>query len=77
MGKHTAIAFKNDVPDDGGSSTPKWEIKNLHVKALCSGSTDIENTDSTMPQAIRMIEDGRLIIILPDGSKYDILGRRF
>lgn len=76
LGKHTVIAFKNDVPSEAGS-TPKWEIKNLHVKASCDGITSIvDAAENNAPSAVRLIENGCLVIILPDGSKYDMRGVR-
>ncbi|MBO4666018.1 MAG: hypothetical protein J5612_04010 [Paludibacteraceae bacterium] len=76
LGKHTVIAFKYDVPEEG-SNTPNWEIKNLHIKASCSDITSMEESvQSHKSDAIRLIEDGRLVILLPDGSKYDMRGTR-
>lgn len=76
LGKHTVIAFKNDVASDA-ENTPKWEIKNLHIKAVCGDITTLQNAvESNTNNAIRLIENGRLIILLPDGSIYDMRGTR-
>ena len=76
VGKHTVIAFKNNVASEA-ANVPKWEIKNLHIKAVCSDKTTLQDAvESNDNNAIRLIENGRLIILLPDGSIYDMRGTR-
>ena len=73
LGKHTVIGFKEEV----AANSPQWEIKNLHIKATCNDITTVEETiQSNTTNAIRLIENGRLIILLPDGSIYDMRGTR-
>lgn len=73
LGKHTVIGFKQEV----AANSPQWEIKNLHIKAVCEDITTLEDVaESNTTNAIRLIENGRLIILLPDGSVYDMRGTR-
>ena len=71
LGKHTVFAFKY-MSTTANYAT--WEIKNLHVKAKCAGSTDIENIDEPK-ETYKIIRQGQLIIIR-SGIEYTITGQR-
>ena len=73
FGKNTVFAFKYMST---ATAYGTWEIKNLKIKATCKGTgTDIENT--LAPQrAQKVIENGRLILVLPDGATYNVIGAR-
>ena len=73
FGPRTVFAFKYMST---ASNYATWEIKNLNIKAQCADTpTDI---DSVQPEqcAIKTIENGQLIITLPDGSRYNVIGIR-
>lgn len=84
VGKNTVIAFKYNVPSDSEKS-PNWEIKNLRLTASCTVEEDldpqnpsesIDMVKDNKPGAVMLIENNRLVIMLPNGTKYDILGTR-
>ena len=73
FGPRTVFAFKYMST---ASNYATWEIKNLNITAQCADTpTDI---DSVQPEqcAIKTIENGQLIITLPDGSRYNVIGIR-
>ena len=74
-GSNTVFAFKYKV-ESSATNSPTWEIKDLNIQATCKGgTTDIE----TLPVeqcAQKTIENGKLYITLPDGSKYNVVGIR-
>ena len=73
VGENTVFAFKYMST---ASNYATWEIKNLNINAVC-GSTQVvnEKIDNTL-RAIRIIENGQLYIILPDGTRYTVMGTR-
>ena len=73
VGENTAFAFKYKVPSDA-TNKPKWEIKNLKVKASC-GANALHQVEATQ-RARKTIENGALYLTLPDGAKYNVIGIR-
>ena len=76
VGANTAFAFKYNVPADA-TKEPTWEIKNLQVIATCSSTgTAVENIADN-PSAVRKVMDnGHLYILMPDGTRYNVIGTR-
>ena len=73
VGSNTVFAFKYMST---ASNYGTWEIKNLHIKATCKGTgTGLEQT-RPMQQAQKTIENGQLLITLPDGSVFNGFGIR-
>lgn len=73
FGPRTVFAFKYMST---ASNYATWEIKNLNIKAQCADTpTDIDSVQSDQ-RAIKTIENGQLIITLPDGSRYNVIGMR-
>lgn len=73
VGDNTAFGFKYAVPNEG-SNTPKWEIKNLKVTGDCT--TTAINEVELAPKAQKIIVNGQMFLILPDGSTYNIMGQK-
>lgn len=73
VGKNTVFAFKYMST---ASNYATWEIRNLNIKATCKKTgTDINQIDSAL-KAQKTIENGKLYITLPDGSRYNVIGIR-
>ena len=75
VGQNTVFAFKYKV-ESGANSSPTWEIKNLNIQATCKGGTTDIETLPVEQRAQKTIENGKLYITLPDGSKYNVVGIR-
>ena len=75
VGANTVFAFKYNVPASA-TSGPTWEIKNLSITAGCEDivSATPETQAETIQKAVRLIENGQLYILLPDGQRFTILG---
>lgn len=71
VGKNTVFAFKYMST---ASNYATWEIRNLNIKATCN-KTGIDNVPAEQ-RAQKTIENGKLYITLPDGSKYNVIGIR-
>jgi len=71
VGEHTVFAFKYmSTAEHNGT----WEVKNLKIEAGCTElPTGVENAQPEI-RAQKTIENGQLILILPDGSKYNVMG---
>lgn len=78
VGANTVIAFKYDVPA-AAANNAVWEIKNLHIIATCSGTEDViipSLHQYNNASAHKSLDQGRLILTMPDGTTYNILGLR-
>ena len=73
VGANTAFGFKYAVPNEG-SNTPKWEIKNLKVTGDCT-ATAIDEVEMA-PKALKVLNEGRIYLLLPDGSIYNMMGQK-
>ena len=73
VGANTVFAFKYNVPSSA-TNTPKWEIKNLKIKATCKGTAEGIEDLQTDQRARKTLENGQLILTLPDGTKYNVIG---
>lgn len=74
VGANTSFAFRYKVPSDAANK-PTWEIKNLKLTVSCSDAPDAIVTPVTDQHAVRkMLQDGRLIIVQPDGTRYSVMG---
>lgn len=72
VGAHTVFAFKYMST---ASDYATWEIKNLNIKATCKqGGEGIENVLPVDSRCQKALENGQLILILPDGTKYNVIG---
>ena len=74
VGARTAFAFKYMST---ASNYATWEIKNLNIQATCSNTTAIEDV-SQEPKAKsqKLLMDGHIYLILPDGSVYNMIGQK-
>ena len=73
VGSNTVFAFKYMST---ASNYATWEIKNLHITATCNKTgTGMEETRPMQP-AQKTIENGQLLITLPDGSVFNGFGIR-
>lgn len=74
VGANTVFAFQYKST---ASNYGTWEIKNLHIQASCSGGSaqDVEEVP-TGQKALKTIKNGQLILVLPDGSKYNATGMK-
>ena len=79
LGPNTVFGFRYAVPADiTANRNPTWEIKNLHVMSSC------EEVISAMPMvsqdnvtsARKVLKNGQLYLVLPDGTSYTVLGIR-
>ena len=77
VGTNTVFGFKYAVPNDESTTNkPTWEIKNLQVSVTCEElPSAVEQTSTTM-QATKLLQDGQLYILLPDGRRYSVFGVR-
>lgn len=75
VGKNTVFGFKYNVPADAANSST-WEIKNLQVKVTCDDVHSALENNPCRSVGMKMIHDGQLIIILPDGTRYNAIGVR-
>ena len=73
VGANTVFAFKYKVASDA-SNSPTWEIKNLKIKATCKGTAEGIEDLQTDQRARKTLENGQLILTLPDGTKYNVIG---
>ena len=74
LGRNTVFGFKYDVPADAASE-PTWEIKNLKITVSCDVDPQaIENVSQSETLASKLISNGHLYIVLPDGTRYNIIG---
>ena len=74
VGANTAFAFKYSVPANA-TNNPTWEVKNLKVTATCDESqTAIDYQGSGTPVATKIVLDGHLYIVRPDGTRFSIMG---
>lgn len=71
VGANTVFAFQYMSTT---SNYGTWEIKNLHITATCSQSGTALEQAQRIPQATKIIENGQLILLLPDGTKYNVIG---
>lgn len=75
LGDNTAFGFLYKVASDAANK-PKWEIKNLRITAACKGNgTALQQAESEQ-RAQKTIENGQLLITLPDGSVFNGIGIR-
>lgn len=73
LGANTVFGFKYDVPADAAKNTT-WEIKNLSIAVTCDNTPDgLEAVREDM-QASKIIREGHLYIVMPDGSRYNVIG---
>ena len=75
VGKNTVFGFKYNVPADAANNST-WEIKNLQVKVTCDDVHSALENNPCRSTGMKMIRDGQLIIILPDGTRYNAIGVR-
>lgn len=74
VGANTAFAFKYSVPANA-TNNPTWEVKNLKVTATCDElQTAIDYQGSGTPVATKIVLDGHLYIVRPDGTRFSIMG---
>ena len=75
VGENTVFAFHYKST---ASNYGTWEIKNLNIKAACNGGTTetINSTSDIQPKAVKLIENGHIYIIMPDGSVYNAFGQK-
>ncbi|MBO4361533.1 MAG: choice-of-anchor J domain-containing protein [Paludibacteraceae bacterium] len=76
VGKNTVFGFKYAVPAIEADKSPTWEIKNLQVKVTCDDVHSALENNPCRSVGMKMIRDGQLIIILPDGTRYNAIGVR-
>ena len=67
-GQYVNIAFRYTSTTD---YAPQWEIKNFAVKQTTTG---IENVSVDDAKATKIIRNGQILIVLPDGRTYNLLG---
>ena len=72
VGEHTVFAFKYmSTAEHNGT----WEVKNLTIEAGCTElPTNVIEYIHLEERAQKTIENGQLVLILPDGSKYNVMG---
>ena len=76
VGKNTVFGFKYSVPADAANSTT-WEIKNLSISVTCDEThTDILTPSAGQSAISKMLMDGRLYIVMPNGERYSVMGER-
>ena len=76
VGKNTVFGFKYSVPADAANSTT-WEIKNLSISVTCYEThTDILTPSAGQSAVNKMLMDGRLYIVMPNGERYSVMGER-
>ena len=75
LGDNTAFGFLYKVASDAANK-PKWEIKNLRITAACKGNTTGLQQAEHEQRAQKTIENGQLLITLPDGSVFNGIGIR-
>lgn len=75
VGNRTVFAFHYKST---ASNYATWEIKNLNLQATCGGATDIAQpaTEEKAGKANKVVEDGHIYLVLPNGSKYNIIGQK-
>lgn len=71
-GKQVAIAFRYM---SSSTEAPTWEIKNVSITSTTS-PTDMGNTIQSKEKPIKVLENGQMFILLPDGTRYDSAGKR-
>ena len=75
VGANTAFGFKYAVPNEG-SNTPKWEIKNLKVTGNCDATSIEDVSQEPKAKSQKLLMDGHIYLILPDGSVYNMMGQK-
>lgn len=70
-GKNVTLAFRY-ISTTTEAAT--WEIKNINLTAT-SIITNIDEVEEGL-KSIKLFEDGKLFILLPDGTKYSATGRK-
>lgn len=73
LGANTVFGFKYDVPADAAKNTT-WEIKNLSIAVTCDNTPDGLEAVREDSQASKIIREGHLYIVMPDGSRYNVIG---
>lgn len=75
LGQNTVFGFKYDVPSSA-SQEPTWEIKNLSITVTCDEypQTVNEVQDNNSASLKKCIQNGHLYIVMPDGSRYNVIG---
>ena len=73
VGSKTVFAFHYMSTTDHYA---QWEVKRFNIQATCDSTTAIVNTTVEKPQAQKIIVNGQMFIILPDGSTYNVLGQK-
>lgn len=75
LGANTVFAFRYDVPSNA-AKTPTWEIKNLTITVTCDDEPAA--LDNTVIQSVarKCFDNGHLYILMPDGSRYNVMGVR-
>ena len=67
------VAFRYTTQSDG--DTPQWEVKNFLFWAVCGETDGIAEPLARPCSAVRkVVEDGRLFILMPDGRRYTLSG---
>ena len=73
VGSKTVFAFHYMSTTDHYA---QWEVKKFNIQASCDSTTAIVNTLAEKPQAQKIIVNGQMFLILPDGSTYNIMGQK-
>ena len=73
VGSKTVFAFHYMSTTDHYA---QWEVKRFNIQATCDSTTAIVNTTVEKPQAQKIIVNGQMFLILPDGSTYNIMGQK-
>lgn len=73
VGENTVFAFKYMSTE---SNYGTWELKNLHITATCGQLSSENIMVKPNTEAIKTIENGQLLLTLPDGTKYNVIGLR-
>ena len=74
MGKERInIAFHYTNPSK--SDAPTWQVRNFTLDAECSSSAvQTVTQDFIIGSTRKVLENGKLIIVTPDGSRYNLQG---
>lgn len=75
FGPNTVFGFKYDVPSEAAKE-PTWEIKNLSITITCDENPQTVNDmqNSSAATLTKSIHNGHLYILMPDGSRYNVIG---
>lgn len=74
VGKNTVFGFKYAVPAAEVDKSPTWEIKNLQIKVSCDNTHSAVEDNVITPSARKVLDGGRIYILLPDGTRYNLMG---